>query len=105
MPLDLLRNVAIAVRSWDNNWETLATFFDYPAQIRRLIYTTNTIEGYHRQLRKVTKTKGAFPTPKSIRKLLYLANDRIVKKWTMPIPNWALILNQLVIRFEDRIGM
>ena len=96
---------AIAVRSWDNNWETLATFFDYPAQIRRLIYTTNTIEGYHRQLRKVTKTKGAFPTPKSIRKLLYLANDRIVKKWTMPIPNWALILNQLVIRFEDRIGM
>lgn len=96
---------AIAVRSWENNWDTLATFFDYPAQIRRLIYTTNTIEGYHRQLRKVTKTKGAFPTPKSIRKLLYLANERIVKKWTRPIPNWALILNQLVIRFEDRIVM
>ncbi len=96
---------AIAVRSWENNWDTLATFFDFPAQIRRLIYTTNTIEGYHRQLRKVTKTKGAFPAPKSIRKLLYLANDRIVKKWTKPIPNWALILNQLVIRFEDRIIM
>lgn len=96
---------AIAVRSWENNWDTLATFFDYPAQIRRLIYTTNTIEGYHRQLRKVTKTKGAFPTPKSIRKLLYLANERIVRKWTKPIPNWALILNQLVIRFEDRIVM
>lgn len=96
---------AAAIRSWENNWESLATFFNYPDQIRRLIYTTNTIEGYHRQLRKVTKTKGAFPTPKSIRKLLYLTNQRIVKKWTMPIPNWALILNQLAIRFEDRIVM
>ena len=96
---------AVAVRSWENNWETLTTFFDYPAQIRRLIYTTNTIEAYHRQLRKVTKTKGALPSAKSVRKLLYLANDRIVKKWTMPIPNWALILNQLVIRFKDRIIM
>ena len=96
---------AVAVRSWENNWETLTPFFDYPAQIRRLIYTTNTIEAYHRQLRKVTKTKGALPSAKSVRKLLYLANDRIVKKWTMPIPNWALILNQLVIRFNDRIIM
>lgn len=96
---------AVAVRSWENNWETLTPFFDYPAQIRRLIYTTNTIEAYHRQLRKVTKTKGALPSAKSVRKLLYLANDRIVKKWTMPIPNWALILNQLVIRFKDRIIM
>ena len=96
---------AVAVRSWENNWETLTTFFDYPAQIRRLIYTTNTIEAYHRQLRKVTKTKGALPSAKSVRKLLYLANDRIVKKWTMPIPNWALILNQLVIRFKDRFIM
>ncbi|MCB9109408.1 MAG: transposase [Anaerolineales bacterium] len=73
--------------------------------MRRLIYTTNTIEAYHRQLRKVTKTKGALPSAKSVRKLLYLANDRIVKKWTMPLPNWALILNQLVIRFKDRIIM
>ena len=96
---------AVAVRSWENNWETLTPFFDYPAQIRRLIYTTNTIEAYHRQLRKVTKTKGALPSAKSVRKLLYLANDRIVKKWTMPLPNWALILNQLVIRFKDRIIM
>lgn len=96
---------AVAVRSWENNWETLTPFFDYPAQIRRLIYTTNTIEAYHRQLRKVTKTKGALPSAKSVRKLLYLANDRIIKKWTMPIPNWALILNQLVIRFKDRIIM
>lgn len=96
---------AAAIRSWETNWESLSTFFNYPDQIRRLIYTTNTIEGYHRQLRKVTKTKGAFPTPKAIRKLLYLVNQRVVKKWTVPIPNWALILNQLVIRFEDRIVM
>ncbi len=94
---------AIAVRSWENNWQHLSTFFNFPDQIRRLIYTTNTIEGYHRQLRKVTKTKAAFPTVQAIRKLLYLANERITKKWTMPIPNWALILNQLAIRFEGRL--
>lgn len=91
-----------AVRSWQNNWEDLATFFEFPKEIRRLIYTTNTVEGYHRQLRKVTKTKGSFPTDQSVRKLLYLATMDITKKWTMPIPNWSLILNQLAIRFEDR---
>jgi transposase-like protein len=94
---------AMAVRSWENNWDSLATFFDYPDQIRRLIYTTNAIEGYHRQLRKVTKTKGAFPTDQAVRKLLSLATERIVKKWTMPLPNWALIRNQLAIRFEARM--
>ena len=94
---------AIAIRSWQNNWEDLATFFAYPAEIRRLIYTTNSVEGYHRQLRKVTKSKGAFPTPQAARKLLFLAHREILKKWTMPIYNWALILNQLVIRFEDRL--
>jgi transposase-like protein len=94
---------AIAIRSWQNNWEDLATFFAYPAEIRRLIYTTNSVEGYHRQLRKVTKSKGAFPTAQAARKLLFLAHREILKKWTMPIYNWALILNQLVIRFEDRM--
>jgi len=93
---------AIAIRSWENNWAALSTYFDYPAQIRRLIYTTNAIEGYNRQLRKVTKNKAAFPSARSVRKLLYLANERITKKWTVPIPNWAMILNQLAIRFEDR---
>lgn len=93
----------IAIRSWQNNWEDLATFFAYPAEIRRLIYTTNSVEGYHRQLRKVTKSKGAFPTPEAARKLLFLAHREILKKWIMPIYNWALILNQLVIRFEDRM--
>ena len=93
---------AIAVRSWENNWEDLATMFDYTPEIRRLIYTTNLIEGYNRQLRKVTKNRAAFPSPEAARKLLWLAHRDIVKKWTMPIPNWAIILNQLAIRFEDR---
>ena len=94
-----------AIRSWENNWTELSTFFDYPAQIRRLIYTTNAIEGYNRQLRKVTKNKTVFPTPKSIRKLLYLAHVDIEKKWSMPIANWAEIRNQLAIRFEGRFPL
>jgi len=93
---------AIAVRSWQNNWPYLATMFDYPTQIRRLIYTTNTIEGYHRQLRKVVKTKGAFPSPEAARKLLFLVTRDITRKWTTPIREWRSILNQLAIRFEDR---
>jgi putative transposase len=96
---------AIAVRSWETNWEDLATFFDYPADIRRLIYTTNTVEGYHRQLRKVVKTKAAFPSLEAARKLLYLATRDITKKWTTPIFNWSLILNQLAIRFQDRMPL
>jgi putative transposase len=93
---------AIAVRSWQTHWEELATMFAYTPEIRRLIYTTNILEAYHRQLRKVTKNRGALPSPEAIRKLLWLAHQDIVKKWTMPVPNWAHILNQLVIRFEDR---
>jgi transposase-like protein len=96
---------AIAVRSWENNWEELATFFDYPAEIRRLIYTTNTIEGYNRQLRKVIKNKASFPSDEAARKLLYLANVNITRKWTMPIYNWPKILNQLAIRFEGRFPL
>jgi putative transposase len=92
-----------AVRSWQNNWDDLATFFEFPKEIRRLIYTTNTVEGYHRQLRKVIKNKGSFPTEQSVRKLLYLATMNITKKWTAPIRNWPLILNQLAIRFDDRM--
>ncbi len=91
-----------AVKSWQNNWEELATFFQFPKEIRRLIYTTNTVEGYHRQLRKVIKNKSSFPTPQSARKLLYLATMDITKKWGGPIRNWPLILNQLAIRYEDR---
>jgi putative transposase len=99
------RKYPAAIRSWENNWTELSTFFDYPSEIRRLIYTTNTIEGYNRQLRKVTKNKALFPTPKSVRKLLYLAHQNIARKWTMPIANWAKIRNQFAIRFEGRFPL
>jgi putative transposase len=94
-----------AIRSWEQNWAELATYFDYPAEIRRLIYTTNALEGYHRQLRKVLKTKGSLPTPEAIRKLLFLANREITQKWTMPVANWAKIRNQLAIRFNERFPL
>ena len=94
----------MAIRSWENNWEDLSTYFAFSTDIRRLIYTTNTVEGYNRQLRKVIKTKGGFPNNEAVRKLLFLANRDITKKWTSPVQNWAIILNQLVIRFEDRLG-
>jgi len=93
---------AIAVRSWQAHWDELATMFAYTPEIRRLIYTTNSIEAYNRQLRKVTKNRGALPSPEAIRKLLWLAHQDIARKWTMPIANWPNILNQLAIRFEDR---
>jgi transposase-like protein len=95
---------AVDVRSWENNWQDLATFFDYPAEIRRLIYTTNTVEGYNRQLRKVIKTKGGFPNGEAVRKLLFLATRDITKKWSTTVFSWTVILNQLVIRFEDRMN-
>jgi transposase-like protein len=96
---------AVAVRSWERHWEDLATMFDYPAEIRRLIYTTNTVEGYNRQVRKVVKTKGALPSGEAARKLLYLVTRDITKTWTAPIYNWTKIRNQLAIRFEGRFPM
>lgn len=94
---------AVAIRSWENNWDALATMFNYTPEIRRLIYTTNIVEGYNRQLRKVTKNRSAFPSPQAARKLLWLAHENISKKWTIAIPKWALILSQLAIRFENRL--
>jgi putative transposase len=70
--------------------------------LRRLIYTNNNVESYNRQLRKVTKNKAVFPTPEAVCKLLFLATRNITAKWTMPVPNWAKILNPLVIRFDGR---
>jgi transposase-like protein len=96
---------ALAVRSWEDNWEALATMFAYTPEIRRLIYTTNPIEGYNRQLRKATKTKGAFPTAEAVRKSFWLAHQNITQKWDRPIHNWELILNQLAIRFEGRMPL
>lgn len=94
---------AIAVKSGEKNWEDLTNFFDYPADIRRITYTTNTIEAYHRQLRRVIKTKSTLSSPEAAQKLLYLTTVDITRKWTIPIRTWPQALNQLVIRFEDRI--
>jgi len=93
----------IAIRSWRQRWDGLSTYFDYPPEIRRLIYTTNPIEGYHRQLRKVIKTKGSFPSPAAARKLLFLVNRNVTAKWSMTMTDWPKILNQLAIRFDGRI--
>lgn len=93
----------VPVASWYNNWENLATFFRFDAHIRKVIYTTNTVESFHRQVRKVTKTKGAFTSDNALLKLVYLVVQRIAEKWTMPLHNWNLTLSQLYIMFEDRI--
>jgi transposase-like protein len=87
------------------NWDRLATFFEFPSEIRRLIYTTNSVEAYNRQIRKVTKTKSSFPSAEAVRKLMYLANQDITRKWDRPIWNWPIILNQLAIRFEGRMPL
>lgn len=95
----------VVIDSWRKNWDKLSTYFEYTAPIRKLIYTTNPIEGYHRQIRKITKTKGAFSSEMALLKLVYLATMRIQEKWTSPIPNWGLTIQQLAIRFEGRINL
>lgn len=93
----------MVINSWENNWPKLSTYFKYPASIRKLIYTTNTIEGYHRQIRKVTKNKGVFTSDMALLKLIYLATERIGLKWTMPLNNWAITASQLKIIFGNRM--
>jgi putative transposase len=100
-----LKKYPVVIGSWQRNWEKLTTYFGYPAAIRKLIYTTNTIEGYHRQIRKVTKTKGAFTSDMSLLKLIYLATQNIQKKWTQPLLNWSLTVSQLSILFGDRLPL
>lgn len=95
----------LAVKPWIVHWENLKTFFAFPEAIRRLIYTTNAVEAVHRQLRKVTKTKGVFPTDESLMKMLYLALQDISKKWTMPLREWRTIISYLSIAYSDRIGL
>ena len=90
-------------KSWRRNWERISPLFSYPPDIRKAIYTTNAIESVNMSLRKVTKNRGSFPNDDSMLKLLYLALKNIEKKWTMPIRNWKLALNQFTIIFEDRM--
>ena len=90
-------------QSWRRNWERVIPFFAYPAEIRKVIYTTNAIESINMSLRKVTKTRGSFPNDEAMFKLLYLALNNIAKKWTMPIRDWKAAMNRFSILFEDRM--
>lgn len=92
-----------AVQSWHRNWDDLTAFFDFPVEIRTIIYTTNLIENLNGKIRKYTKTKMSFPTDEALRKSVWLALQEIEKKWTMPIRNWGLVMNQFMAIFENRI--
>lgn len=93
------------IKSWRSNWHELATFFKYSPEIRKLIYTTNMIESYHRQLRKVTKGKSIFPSDEALLKMLYLATMDVIRKWTGRVQNWSQMLLQFSIFFPDRVGV
>ena len=95
----------VVIDSWQNNWEQLSEYFAYTDPIRKIIYTTNAVEGFHRQVRKVTKTKGAFTSDMALMKLVYLVAKNIEKKWTNPLHNWSLVVQQLYIKFGDRITL
>ena len=90
-------------QSWRRNWPRVIPFFDYPPEIRRVIYTTNAIESVNMSLRKITKNRGSFPSDDALLKLFYLALRNISKKWTMPIRDWKAALNRFTIQFEDRM--
>jgi len=93
----------IIIRSWEKNWLELTAYFNYPYEIRKMIYTTNIIEGYHRQLRKVTKTKTAYPTDEALKKIIYLVTAEAAKKWTIPVKDWKSCISQFAICFNDRL--
>ena len=92
-----------AIRSWENNWDVLCPFYKFPEEVRKIIYTTNIIEGLNRQYRKVTKSKTMFPTDSSLEKMLYLASMNVMKKWTQRYKNWDKVLSQLIILYPGRL--
>jgi transposase-like protein len=94
---------AYAIKSWRNNWDELSTFFDFPLEIRKIIYTTNIIENLNGKIRKYTKNKLSFPTDDAVMKSVFLAVREATKKWNMPIRNWGIILNQFLTKFGDRV--
>ena len=106
MEMDLKANPKYPniLKSWDKNWAELTAFFEFPQEIRRIIYTTNTVESYHRMVRKFTKSKAIFPTDDSILKVVYMSVQEISKKWTMPVRDWGLAYAQFMIFFEDRLA-
>jgi len=93
------------IKSWQSNWEHLSQYFKYPEELRRIIYTTNIIEGFHRQVRKYTKSKGAFVSENALMKLIYCACQNVLGKWYQPMHNWALIISQLKIYFDTRLNL
>jgi putative transposase len=93
------------IKSWQTNWESLSQYFKYPEELRRIIYTTNIVEGFHRQIRKYTKSKGAFTSENALLKLIYCACQKVIEKWDQPMHNWALIISQLQIYFEGRLNL
>lgn len=95
----------VVILSWRTHWQRLSQYFKYPHQIRRLIYTTNTVEGFNRQIRKITKSKGVMPSDTAVLKLVFLVARNIMAKWTMPLSNWALVVQQLAIHFEGRLKL
>ena len=95
----------MVIKSWQENWDNLSTYFKYTPEVRKLIYTTNSIEGFHRQVRKYTKTKGAFTSENALFKLVYSAILHIERKWNHPIPNWGLTISQLDIFFPGRLSL
>lgn len=97
------RQYPYAFRSWESNWDVLSPFYKFPEPVRKIIYTTNIIEGLHRQFRKVTKTKSVFPSDSSLEKMLYLASMNVMKKWTQRYRNWDQVLSQLMILYEERL--
>lgn len=94
-----------AVKSWRDNWEDLTVFFEFPVEIRKIIYTTNLIENLNGKIRKYTKNKLSFPTDQAVMKSVYLAVGEATKKWTMPIRNWGVILNQFLTLYEERVRL
>lgn len=96
---------AYALKSWNDNWDELTAYFDYPQEIRKIMYTTNAIESLNSSIRKYTKTKTVFPDDQAVLKAVYLAVANIEKKWTFPVRDWGSVINQLIIKFGDRCGI
>ena len=98
-------NYPVIAKSWRANWARVVPMFGYPAEIRRAVYTTNTIESLNMTLRKISKNRSLFPNDEAVFKLMYLALRNISKRWTMPIPNWSAAMNQFAIMFDGRVPM
>jgi transposase-like protein len=99
------KKYSIVIDSWLNKWTDLSTYFKYPPDVRRMIYTTNSLEGFNRQLRKATKVRTIFPTDEALKKALYLVTLDVIKKWTSPVQNWGQAVTQFAITFSDRMDL